>query len=187
MVPAHIALELGLGHARLLEIELVEPFVRRSAASPSSAARPSADGTARSGRSRRGSGRAAAAPRARQPARPSRGRRSRPASRPAHRRGRPCRRRDAAGCIARWPRARSVSAVAAHVGRDGAEAGLGERAELMPPGVPGLGEAVAEDDERALAPLRHVHADAVGLDDRVLHARHWTLREWLPAYVPAAL
>ena len=39
-------------------------------------------------------------------------------------------------------------AVAAHVGRDGVEAGLGQGAELVAPGVPGFGKAVAEDDER---------------------------------------
>ena len=39
-------------------------------------------------------------------------------------------------------------AVAAHVGRHGAESGLGERAELMAPGIPGFGKTVAEQDQR---------------------------------------
>ena len=58
-------------------------------------------------------------------------------------------------------------AVAAHVGRDGMVAGRGERGELMPPRVPRLGEAVAEQHERALALLGDVHADAVGVDGAV--------------------
>jgi hypothetical protein len=40
----------------------------------------------------------------------------------------------------------------------------------MPPGVPELGETVAEDDERALALLGEVHGDAVGPDGAMLRA-----------------
>lgn len=40
--------------------------------------------------------------------------------------------------------------VAAQVGRDGAEAGIGQRRELMAPGPPELGKAVQEEDRRAV-------------------------------------
>ena len=50
--------------------------------------------------------------------------------------------------------------VAAQVGRDDVEAGLGERRDLPPPPEPELREAVQEDDERPVAGLdvvqRHV-------------------------------
>ena len=55
-------------------------------------------------------------------------------------------------------------AVAAHVRRDRAEAGGGERRELVAPGVPELGPAVAQDHGEARAGLRDVHANAVRLD-----------------------
>ena len=42
-------------------------------------------------------------------------------------------------------------AVAAQVGRNRVKPCLGRRRQLVPPGVPGLGESVQEDDERALA------------------------------------
>src|SRR5581483_6663798 len=54
-----------------------------------------------------------------------------------------------------------AAAIAAQVERYRAESGLGECAKLMPPGIPALGKAVAENDERALALFRHVDADAV--------------------------
>jgi hypothetical protein len=64
-------------------------------------------------------------------------------------------------------------AVAAHVGRHGVEPGLGEGGELMAPGVPELGKAVAEYDERTDAGFGEMHADAVGRDGAVRHfGRH---------------
>ncbi len=54
--------------------------------------------------------------------------------------------------------------VPAHVGRHRMEPGRGERRELMAPGVPGFGKAVAEHDQRTLAGFDQVHPDAVGLD-----------------------
>ncbi len=58
-------------------------------------------------------------------------------------------------------------AIAAHVGRDGMVAGLGQRLQLMPPRVPGFGKAVAQHDQRAGALLGDVHLDAVGRDGPV--------------------
>ena len=103
---AHVALELRLRHARLLEVELVEDRVvglrhRRWWGAWSRAA-----GTARSARSRRGTGRGAAAPRATPPARPSRGRRSPRSARRARRAAPPCRPPGARACTARSRRAR---------------------------------------------------------------------------------
>ena len=77
---------------------------RRPAASWWSAASTLAAGTARSGRSRRESGRGAAAPRARRPARPNRDRQSPRFFRLKHPATRPCRRPDAAACIFRFRR-----------------------------------------------------------------------------------
>ena len=61
-------------------------------------------------------------------------------------------------------------AIAAHVGRHGPEPSLGERGELMAPGVPELGKAVAQHDERTGRRLRRgAGPDAVGLDGAVRH------------------
>lgn len=54
------------------------------------------------------------------------------------------------------------SPVAALVGRHGRVATLGKCWKLMPPGVLGLGEAVAEDHQRTLAGFGNVHVDAIG-------------------------
>ena len=74
--------------------------------------------------------------------------------------------------------------VAALVGRDGVIAGLRQRDQLMAPRIPGLGEAVAEDDQRPLARLGHVHAQAVGLDESVGDLHGQSSR---PVAVPAAV
>src|SRR5262249_37774512 len=47
-----------------------------------------------------------------------------------------------------------------------------QRRELMPPGIPALGKAVAEDDERAFTLLGDVQADAVRLDHAMRHLGH---------------
>ena len=52
--------------------------------------------------------------------------------------------------------------VAAQVRGDDAVAGLGQRPDLVPPGVPVLGEAVQQQHQRSLALLDVVQADAVG-------------------------
>src|SRR3984893_3325577 len=62
--------------------------------------------------------------------------------------------------------------VAALVGRDSAKAGGGECGNLMAPGVPELGEAVAENHREALARLDDVHPDAVGFDELVDELAH---------------
>ena len=62
--------------------------------------------------------------------------------------------------------------VAAHVGRHDPVAGLGQGNELVPPRVPRLRKAVAEQHERALARLGQVHLDAVRLDALVLDLDH---------------
>src|SRR5262249_35662110 len=63
-------------------------------------------------------------------------------------------------------------AVAAHVRRHRVEAGAGQRAELVTPGVPGFGKAVTHDDERPHALLGQVDAYAVRLDRAVLELAH---------------
>ena len=73
------------------------------------------------------------------------------------------------------PLRRLGPAVPAHVRRDGVVAGRGERDELVAPRVPALGEAVAEEDERAFARFREVHRKAADVelavaDDGVVHA-----------------
>ena len=68
---------------------------------------------------------------------------------------------------------RTVAApIAAQVGGHRAEPGLRQRPELMPPGIPALGKAVAEDDERTFTLLGHVQADAVRLDHPMRHLGH---------------
>ena len=49
-------------------------------------------------------------------------------------------------------------AIAAHVGRDGVIAGVGERLELMAPRIPGFRKAVAKENERARSRLGEMHA-----------------------------
>src|SRR5262249_24013670 len=68
-------------------------------------------------------------------------------------------------------------AVATLIRRDGVIPRLGQRDELMSPRVPGLRKAVAEHDERPVARLGDVDANAVGLDGAVAdlgaHARRF--------------
>jgi len=45
------------------------------------------------------------------------------------------------------------------------EARLGQRIDLVPPGVPAFRKAVAQQNNRALALLDDIQADAVGPDD----------------------
>src|SRR6266700_1059213 len=68
-----------------------------------------------------------------------------------------------------------AAAVAAHVGREGAEAGLRQCRQLTPPRIPGLRPAVAEQDRGPLAHVRHMQANAVRLDDAMLGVRHCDL------------
>ena len=63
-------------------------------------------------------------------------------------------------------------AVAAHIGRDGVESSFGQRRQLVAPRIPGFGKAVAQQDQRTLALLGQVHADAVGLDGAVPQPGH---------------
>ena len=63
-------------------------------------------------------------------------------------------------------------AVAALIGCDRAEAGVGERLQLVAPRVPELGKAVAEEHREAAAGFDDVHADAVGVDVLVGEFRH---------------
>ena len=63
-----------------------------------------------------------------------------------------------------FDRARLVRfSIAAHVGGDDVIAGSRERRDLVTPGIPGLREAVDEDDERPLPHLRDAQLDPVGL------------------------
>ena len=55
------------------------------------------------------------------------------------------------------------AAVAAHVGRHAAKAGRAHRRELMPPRVPALRPAMAEQHQRTAADLGVAHLDVVGL------------------------
>jgi hypothetical protein len=63
-------------------------------------------------------------------------------------------------------------AVAAHVWGYGMEPGLGERRQLVPPGVPGFGKTVAQDDQGTRPLFGHVHAYAVCLDGTVTDLGH---------------
>src|SRR5215467_2617453 len=65
-----------------------------------------------------------------------------------------------------------ASARATQVGRHCAEPCLRECPELMPPGIPALGKAVAEDDEGARALFGHVYSDAVRFDHAMRHLGH---------------
>jgi hypothetical protein len=55
-------------------------------------------------------------------------------------------------------------AVAAHIGSYRVKPGRRQGRELMTPGIPALGETVAQHDERSLALLRQMHMDAVCFD-----------------------
>ena len=62
--------------------------------------------------------------------------------------------------------------ITAQVGSHRAEPSLRQRPELMTPGIPALGKAMAEDDERAFTLFGHVQADAVRLDHAMRHLGH---------------
>ncbi len=62
-----------------------------------------------------------------------------------------------------------AASVPALVGSDHPETGLGQRPELVPPGVPGLREAVQQHHERALALLRDVQPYTVHVDHPMLN------------------
>jgi hypothetical protein len=64
------------------------------------------------------------------------------------------------------------AAAAAEVGRDDAEAGVGESRDLVAPGVPELREPVQQQQRRPRALLYHMHADPVHLQRPMLHPRH---------------
>ena len=78
-----------------------------------------------------------------------------------------------------------AAAVAPQVRRDGAVAGVGQRAELVAPGVPQLGEAVAEDDGRPVGRPGHgnMQLDPVGRDLLVGELRQGVL---LPRPAPTS-
>jgi hypothetical protein len=65
-----------------------------------------------------------------------------------------------------------ASPIAAQVECHSTEPRLRQRRELMPPGIPALGKAVAEDDERTFTLLGHVQADAVRLNHAMRHLGH---------------
>src|SRR4029077_11113047 len=64
--------------------------------------------------------------------------------------------------------------VAALIGRERAEAGGGERRNLVAPGVRQLGEAVAEHDGRAAALVANCEEYPVRGDDAIREASHGT-------------
>ena len=55
-------------------------------------------------------------------------------------------------------------AIAAHVGRDGAIAGLSQRLQLMAPRIPGFRKTVAEEDEGSASRLSEMDRNPVCLD-----------------------
>src|SRR5262249_16735493 len=63
-------------------------------------------------------------------------------------------------------------AITAHIGGDSVKASPGEGRQLMPPRVPGLWEAVAEHDQRALALLGEVGANSVRLAEPMPDVAH---------------
>ncbi len=71
------------------------------------------------------------------------------------------------------------AAITAHVGGDRVEAGFGQRLKLMAPGIPGLREAVTEQDQRTFALLGDVHSNPIGLDRAVPHLVHGSLHSEL--------
>src|SRR5260370_1706487 len=74
---------------------------------------------------------------------------------------------DRLGCVA--------LAIAAHVRRHRVEARRGERFDLMTPGIPGFGKAVAHQRRWPFALFGDVEADAVALDDSVRWCAHVAL------------
>ena len=75
-------------------------------------------------------------------------------------------------CVARRVGRRVRVALAAQVRRHGSVAKRGQGLDLVPPGVPELGEAVEQQDHRALTFLGYVHVDAVDFDRLVLYSLH---------------
>lgn len=63
-------------------------------------------------------------------------------------------------------------AVAPHVGGDCAKARRRKRAQLMAPGIPGFGKAVAQKHRGPIPVLRDVEADAVGLNHSLCRFAH---------------
>jgi hypothetical protein len=63
-------------------------------------------------------------------------------------------------------------AIAAHIGRDRMKTRRGERRNLMTPGIPGFGKAVAHQHQRPLTLLDDIEADAVGLDQSLRWFAH---------------
>jgi hypothetical protein len=63
-------------------------------------------------------------------------------------------------------------AIAAHVRRDRTKSCVGERRQLVAPGIPGLRKAMAKDDWWPIALLRDMQVDAVGLDCPMRDAAH---------------
>ncbi len=55
-------------------------------------------------------------------------------------------------------------AIAAHIGRDRAIAGIGERLQLMAPRIPGFRKAVAEEHDGSASGLGEMDRDPVCLD-----------------------
>ena len=100
-----VPLQLGLGHAGLLEILQVEVVDAELSPARSGCRHGPAARRARSWRRRRGTDPVAKGPHARRPARPSRGRRSPPWSRQGPSPARPCRRPDERACTDRSARA----------------------------------------------------------------------------------
>src|SRR5262245_63008306 len=54
--------------------------------------------------------------------------------------------------------------VAAHIGSDGMEPRLGQRGELMPPGIPRFRKTVAQDHDRAATRFGDMHFNPVCTD-----------------------
>ncbi|CAM2152745.1 hypothetical protein PT2222_290061 [Paraburkholderia tropica] len=69
-------------------------------------------------------------------------------------------------------------AVSALIGGDDAITRRRQRLDLMPPRVPGLGPAVAEQHERTFAVLDVMHADAVGIRVTMLEVCAHEVLEW---------
>jgi len=67
-------------------------------------------------------------------------------------------------------------AVTSHVGRNGVEAGLGERRQLVAPGVPRLRKTMAKHNKWATPLLGDVHANTVGLGDAMLNVPGLSIR-----------
>ena len=73
-----------------------------------------------------------------------------------------------------------AAAIAAHIGRGHAITGLRKSRNLMTPGIPALGPAVHQHDQRSLSRKSHAQLNAIGLDGHKFRfGLHGRLHGWV--------